>query len=74
MKALRRWLGSGEPSPEARRPSLCQMPDLHLKGAIRPDPSKSRKGDFTSLTQWKVCESPTGFDSAFEVRRPEVKR
>jgi AcrR family transcriptional regulator len=31
------WLGSGEPSPEAQRPSLRQMIELQLKGAIRPD-------------------------------------
>ena len=28
------WLGSGEPSPEARRPSLRQMLELQLKGAL----------------------------------------
>jgi hypothetical protein len=38
------WLGSGEPSPEARRPSLRQMLELQLKGAIRPGSNKSRRG------------------------------
>ena len=33
------WLGSGDPSPEARRPSLRQMLELQIKGAIRPDGS-----------------------------------
>jgi len=28
------WLGSGEPSPEAQRPSLRQMIELQLKGAL----------------------------------------
>ena len=38
------WLGSGEPSPETRRPSLRQMLELQLEGAIRSDSNKSRRG------------------------------
>lgn len=40
------WLGSGEPLPEGRRPSLREMLELQLKGAIRPDSNKSRSGKF----------------------------
>jgi len=38
------WLGSGEPSPERRRPSLRQMLELHLRGALGPDVNKSHRG------------------------------
>ena len=38
------WLGSGEPSPEAQRPSLRQMIELQLKGAIGPKANKSHRG------------------------------
>src|SRR5216683_4645397 len=36
------WLGSGEPSPRGRRPSLRQMLELHIKGAEGLDVNKSR--------------------------------
>jgi AcrR family transcriptional regulator len=38
------WLGSGEPSPERRRPSLRQMLELHIRGVLGTDVNKSHGG------------------------------
>ena len=38
------WLGNGEPSPESQRPSLRQMLELQLKGALGPQANKPHRG------------------------------